>query len=74
MKLDPVADLFARSTKRSNAKRCLRRESNPDLEFRKSSFYPLNYGGAPPINRLTEPDVSIATRSAIQALFAIIRS
>lgn len=24
---------------------CPRRESNPDLEFRKPSFYPLNYGG-----------------------------
>lgn len=23
----------------------LRRESNPDLRFRKPSFYPLNYGG-----------------------------
>ena len=22
-----------------------RRESNPDLRFRKPSFYPLNYGG-----------------------------
>ncbi|MEY5019911.1 MAG: hypothetical protein RLZ22_999, partial [Verrucomicrobiota bacterium] len=25
--------------------KCPRRESNPDLEFRKPSFYPLNYGG-----------------------------
>ncbi len=25
-------------------KKCPRRESNPDLRFRKPSFYPLNYG------------------------------
>ena len=26
--------------------KCPRRESNPDLAFRKRSFYPLNYGDA----------------------------
>ena len=38
--------VVARQRRRSRVWKCPRRESNPDLRFRKPLFYPLNYGDA----------------------------
>jgi hypothetical protein len=34
------------------------RESNPDLEFRKLLFYPLNYETRPEVRTLESPEIS----------------
>ena len=39
----PRAEHRGSDTRGPKPKKCPRRESNPDLRFRKPSFYPLNY-------------------------------
>ena len=55
----PRAEHRGSDTRGPKPKKCPRRESNPDLRFRKPSFYPLNYGDVALLNYHERHDEAI---------------